>query len=359
MATEIPKGATQFIDNECSACAFVKDGEDKNRLQMTVYSGKPIKSHWYWGTLAIDVSGIQFNQKSFPVLEEHMNSKKIGFSKKPKIENNSVEIDPDTFTFVDTEASNEFQKLSKEGFPYQSSIQAHPMSIERLEEGTSAEVNGYKLSGPAVIWRKSEYMEGSVAVFGWDSKTSASVFSKEPIKLTYDETIVKEVEEEMKIETVDQLTKEYPKLIDEVKDQMTKEFDKEKNALSAENSQLTNRVQELEKKDIIRTENEIKFNADKIWADKLSASEISEDLHEKVCVHVSYTKFVKDQILDLNAFSTAIDEEIKDWESRTVSKTIMGQGYRGKDLVNSKETELAKENKEVTNNLLALAGQKV
>jgi hypothetical protein len=66
---QIPNGALRFVQEGCHAFA---DGEDgKKQLKMTVYSGKVIRDHFYWGDLAIDLDGIKFGMSKYPVLEQH------------------------------------------------------------------------------------------------------------------------------------------------------------------------------------------------------------------------------------------------------------------------------------------------
>jgi len=129
-----------------------------------------------------------FQSKKTPILENHDTSKKIAFASGIMVDKEyGVKVDPDKTTFVDTEVSREFQKLSKEGFPYQASISVNPSEIQRLNKGETAEVNGFTMKGPdATIFRKASVNEGSVCVFGWDSQTQSSAFSKEEVDVDID-----------------------------------------------------------------------------------------------------------------------------------------------------------------------------
>ena len=81
---KLTRGAMQLVDENCFAAVRFTDGdgEKKPQLDMLAYSGGIIKGHWYWGDLAIDLSGMSFPKKKFPILEDHMTDKKIGFAKK-------------------------------------------------------------------------------------------------------------------------------------------------------------------------------------------------------------------------------------------------------------------------------------
>ena len=63
----VPKGALHFRDENC----FAKVDKDKEQLDMVIYSGGLIKGHWYWDNLAIDLSGMSFPKKKYPILENH------------------------------------------------------------------------------------------------------------------------------------------------------------------------------------------------------------------------------------------------------------------------------------------------
>jgi len=176
---KVPKGALRFVGPEQQALAVSEEGKSP-QMQMTVYNGKVIKDHWYWDDLAIDLSGMKFASGKFPILENHDTSRKIAFhSGKPDISQGKLELYPEKVKFVDTEHSAEFIKLSGEGFPYQASMYAKPTEIQRLAKDETTEVNGFKMSGPGTVWRRCQFKEASVCVFGWDSETKSSAFSRE------------------------------------------------------------------------------------------------------------------------------------------------------------------------------------
>ena len=355
---KLAKGAFRFIDKGCHAhVEFVEgDGEAQPKLNMVAYSGGVIKDHWYWDDLAIDLDGIQFSGSKFPVLEDHMTSRKIAVIGKPVIEDGKLKA-PENAKFLSTEASQEFLKLSQEGFPYQSSIYAKPSNVERLEDGATAKVNGFTMKGPASIWRKCEFKEMSVCVFGADSKTRASAFSREePEHCAFTEETIhaepkvtdtkkvtlnrgKEVKKDMKIE---ELKETYPELYQEIVDGATAaaelKFSKENDQLSTRitiltesNEAMSAKVLDLEKKDTIRSESELKARAEAMWTVKLGESNIPEHVWSKVSQHVSHAKFVSDGVLDEEKFSEAIMAEIKDWEDKGVTSSVLGAGFTEKE----------------------------
>ena len=182
----VPNGALRLVAEGCHAFADVGDSDEKN-LNMTVYSGGVIKGHYWWGDLAIDLTGVKFDRSSYPVLENHRTDLKIGFSKKPIVDG-SIKLNPKTTKFVNTPASIEFQETSSAGFPYQASMFAVPSVIERVNAGETVDVNGFKFKGPGTVWRNCLYQEASVCVFGWDTQIKSEAFSKdEKTEVEYEE----------------------------------------------------------------------------------------------------------------------------------------------------------------------------
>ncbi len=366
---KLPKGALRLVEVGDDCCAFAVAGEEGEapKMKMIAYSGGIIKNHWYWGNLAIDLEGMTFPVSKYPILEDHRTDKKIAFTGKPIINDNTLSIDPDKTVFVDTPESAEFQKLSSQtggGFPYQASIYAKPSSVERVMEGESAKVNGMSVRGPASIWRKCEFKEASVCVFGWDSKTQSSAFSKTEMEDIDVEYIGEEegkisnednkLKKEVKSMDLAELKKEHPELIVQLSEEVTASVTEaltadfniklaEKDAeLSEKDAKLdgqTERLASLEKKEVIRTENDLSTLADRIWTERLAKSELDERLYEKAQNMVSHAKFVKDDVLDVEAFTKAVDVEIKDWEDRIPTPSVMGFGKTSKTSTSDTQSE--------------------
>jgi hypothetical protein len=391
-SNKIPNGALRLVQTGEGCHAFAEGEDGKKKLKMTVYSGGVIKNHWWWGNLAIDLTGMSFPKSKYPILENHDTSRKIAFTGKPLV-GDDLTINPDKTKFVNTEESAEFQKLSAEGFPYESSMYAKPSAIERVGEGEKSEVNGFTFKGPGTIWRKCEFKEASVCVFGWDSQTVSSAFSKDILtEVEFEEmggdtdnnantlnndTLNNETEtlttEEVKAVDINTLSEKHPDLLKKIQDDAvaaaTSAFAIEKKTLEdkitsmeAENTGLGDKVMQLEKKDTLRDERERRATADAVWTRKLSESNIAEHLFDKIRSHVSHSKFMADGIFDVNAFSTAVDAEITDWETRGATTQVMGAGFTNKNSVDTeaqKQKQLAEQDDGIANNLLKLAGQKV
>ncbi len=373
---KVPQSALHLMETDCFARAIGEDTKE-TKLEMTIYSGGVIKNHFWWGDLAIDLEGGKFPKGKFPILENHNTDRKIGFSNGKPIVDKSLRVDPEKVKFVDSEAAHEFVKLSRQGFPYESSMYARPTTIEKLEPGASAQVNGFNLKGPATIWRQWEFKEASVCVFGWDSNTKSQAFANTEVELDLDTSTVQLMEEEttekevIQTMTLEELKEQNPEaydaLMDEAKGAVTegiktdleKKFADEKKQMetkfSQEKGELQDRVLELEKRDAIRTENEIRANADALWARKLSESEIPEHLFAKVSRMVSYNKFVSDGKFDQAEFVKAVDAEIKDWEDKGVTSTVLGMSFTSKSEDGSSEEDVKLQQKSVDDDVDKLA----
>jgi len=407
---KVPELALRFGGGEDSVNVYLEEGEDKEgRLEMVAYSGGIIKDHWYWGNLAIDLSGLKFSKPKYPVLEDHDRSRKIAFTKKPDIEENQLVIN--NGVFVDTIDSEEFQKLSKQGFPYEASIYAIPSVVERLDDDGKTTVNGYTFKGPGTIWRQAEFREVSVCVFGHDANTKSQAFANGPqVELSWDnyhdngmwidmgdgtsqmempdgstitigtaevQTQGKEVKQIMDLKELKEKDLDgYNELRDEVKEEVTQEIkaehDKEKGQLSTELETVKGELdstketlKELDKKETIRAERERQMTMERrckdIWKEKLSESDLSVSAKAKLPDYVDPKKFVKDDgSLDEETFSAAVDEEIKYWTEEvgaTVTVLGVGSSLKEQDAERQNLEQEEKKDDDWVKDMVAMSGQ--
>ena len=375
----VPAMALMFTDKEVSV-KFSKNEDDEETVKMDMvgYSGGVIKDHWWWDDLAIDLEGVAFSAKKFPILENHDTDRKVAFTGKPLVNENGIVANPDSTVFLDNDLSKEFISNSKKGFPYQSSIYVQPTSIERIEKDVEVEVNGFKMKGPGTVFRKCEFKEMSVCVFGWDGNTNATAFNKD-VFLGKDCVVDTKFSEQSlgggqdsqnssdinsKEEIVMDLTKfkeEHPDLYKEVfalgvtdgKSEAEKGFSADKEAMDTKFTEMGTRVAKFEKAEVIRAEKELQHTAASIFSQKLDSSDIPEHLHDKVRPHVSYTKHLTDGVLDVEKFSEAIDTEIQSWVDKGVSTSVMGSGFSKDSVPADTATELSKESDDLTDSLLS------
>ena len=344
-SVKLNKSALCFNDHEAFASVSKDEGKPPN-LRMTAYSGKIIKDHWYWGDLAIDTAGLKLSKSNIPVLGDHLTSQKIGFGSFEVNEQHQV-INKET-TFVDTPFADEFIKLSAQGFPYEASIYARPVKIQRLMQDEETEVNGFKMKGPGTVWRESVLKECSVVTFGADPNTKSAAMSEdEDVVMEVVETTLKIKDKEVNMDLA-KLKAEHPELYAEVialgkaeagtafaaekqgLEAKITELSTEKEKLTADNKGVNDRLLKLEKEEGIRKEQGIKATAEAVFAAKLKESNIPARLHPKIRKQINHDQFVKDEKLDIEAFSAAIVTELVDWtpkEGDEEEGAILGMSF--------------------------------
>ena len=340
---QLPKGALRFVEYGENCCAFAQQEEGKKpQLNMTAYSGKVIKGHWYWGDLVFNLEGVKMAAPKIPILEEHSIDARIGFtSRLTKSNEEGLRVDPEKTKFLDNGVAEKFIKDSTEGFPFQSSVYIRPIDIQRLGPKESMEVNGFTFKGPGTVFLKSEIKEVSVCVFGWDSKTQSSAFSrKETEEIQYfsrggdaetiEETVeTNEPESRKEVKTnmdLKELKEKHPDLVEQLKletlEEAQEQFKKqeseweEKFSKMEENmNKLSDRLAVSDKEITLSREEANQEKADRIYAEMLSESRVADRFYEKVKNMVRFTKFVEKGTnkLDVDKFKEALAAEIKDW----------------------------------------------
>ena len=352
---KVPKKALLFNEPIDGVLSFSqKEGEEGKKLSMLGYSGA-LMDHWWWGKVAVDVEGVKFGRKPYPILEDHLTEKKIGVAFSVDTSNHQInfpEIKPLNNKFSDEVLGN-----MEAGFPYQASISIKPTRIEEVKEGASTEVNGMKIKGPAMIFRESLFRESSVCTFGVDSSTNTKAFSEREedlVELSYsvegEEVINNEMEES--IMDLKELKEKYPNLVFSLEQEVSEKYKtdlSEKDgeiqklndsiaSLSEESKEKDAKIAEFSKKETLRKEQDLKASADSITSETLNASALPIRLHEKVKAFVNYSEFVKEDTLDEAAFKQKLEAEIKEWEE-TFSEASPVKGAGKKPSVDNTEDD--------------------
>jgi len=201
------------IFNEDSEVSFADVGGAGNSFKILGYSGKIIKNHWYWGSLAIDLKGLKFYKKRLAVLESHSKFDRIGFTTKQEIKGD-VRFEGE---FLDNVNAQQMKKDIQAGFPMEASLFCPPSIIERVMEGSSVKVNGKVMKGPGAVFREAVIKEVSMCVFGLDTNTKSSANADEEeqeIEFSLMENNI--MAEEQEIKSVEQFAALYPDLHSEV-----------------------------------------------------------------------------------------------------------------------------------------------
>jgi hypothetical protein len=341
------------------------EGVKTPQLQMVAYSGGIIAGHWYWGDLAIDLEGMSIPKTKIPILEDHSTSMKIGFATKFSKENNQLTVVESSF--IDTPESLKFREASGAGFPYEASIYAKPSTVQTLNAGETAMVNGYEMKGPGSIWRKCTLKEASVCTFGYDTNTSSAAMSDgEDVEIEYNKS--EQLTNKEETMDINQLKKDHPELVallfTEAVAGVETKFVAERTALetqladlkalntqlSEENKGAEKRLLALEKAEAIRAEQNLKYSADAIFNEKFKEAGLPDRLAAKIRRIVGHDEFIADGKLDTEAFAAAVATELKDWE--TDADSVHGFGASTKDHGANEETKLSKVCEETADRML-------
>ena len=142
---------------------------------------------------------------------------------------------------------------------------------------------------------------------------------------------------------VTELRSKFPDLVAQLesstKEATATEFNAKLEKVMAENDALNERLLKSEKAEAIRQEKDIKADAELIWTKALAKSNISDRLHDKVRNQVSHDKYVTDNILDQEGFTTAVKAEIEDWEKRGATSSVMGSGFTSREVEDSEAVQ--------------------
>ncbi len=133
-------------------------------------SGKPFLR--FGEPAVIDLSDLSY-KTPVPALDGHDRNKRVGIAR--------FAVGERGLTVSGTLLSNDYGRAiaadADEGFPWQLSIHAQPGSVERLEAGQDAVVNGEIFTGPLRIMRRCSIREVSFTPTAVDDNTSAAVLS--------------------------------------------------------------------------------------------------------------------------------------------------------------------------------------
>lgn len=153
-----------------------KDGKPGSmRFKMLAHSGKPIPDHGFFGTFAVNLSGISWPKGDrLPALLDHDSGKRIGYTDKLQITERGLEAEG---VMLSNQAANEVRLDSKAGFPWQASVRLRATKVLDIGDGEEHEVNGHKLTGPATVFEECALREVTFTAFGADPHTSAAALA--------------------------------------------------------------------------------------------------------------------------------------------------------------------------------------
>jgi phage major head subunit gpT-like protein len=159
---------------EFKAAAAPEDGQPAKvpTFSIVAYTGGPLVVAGWDRPVVVDIAGLQVT-KSRPVLREHDPDRIVGHT--------TIVAKQPPRVLVDGVASgkgkdaDEVRASAADGFPWQASIGVTPRRVQKLEAGSTANVNGIDQQGPAYIVRHGFLKEVSFVALGADDETSATI----------------------------------------------------------------------------------------------------------------------------------------------------------------------------------------
>lgn len=151
-----------------------EDGKPKGRptVSINAYNGGTIRVGGYYRPVVIDLDGITGIGKSIPLYRNHDSNRIVGHGTAQR-ENNSLNVAGKlSANNADTQ---EITDLAGEEFPWQASVGVQPLRLEQVEAGSTIQVNGQSVSGPATIVRAGRLHEVSIVASGADDTTSTKI----------------------------------------------------------------------------------------------------------------------------------------------------------------------------------------
>jgi len=186
----------KFRDIPAAACFLAageiqtarKNADDKSApLRLVARSGKAIE-HPYWGNIVHDLSGVRMHKNRIPVDYVHDPKEIIGYLNHFDSTSGDLVTSGALVPFKDNDRATEILHKMDAGVPYEASINfgGDGIRLEDLPAGKTTMVNGYELTGPAVIVREWPLRGVAICPYGADMNTESKNFvdDKQTIRAT-------------------------------------------------------------------------------------------------------------------------------------------------------------------------------
>lgn len=126
-----------------------------------------------FGSVIVDLAGIQARGGSIPILLGHDKAQPVGSSRSVSVEGGELVIEAELNG--GGEPLERVLEANRRGFAWQASIGGSPVRMGHLRAGQTQQINGREVRGPLHIVRAMELAEVSFVAAGADGKTSAAI----------------------------------------------------------------------------------------------------------------------------------------------------------------------------------------
>jgi hypothetical protein len=170
----VPKFALRLRASVGCKFAATDPASKKAPVTLLARTGQPIEHPW-WGKIVHDMSGMRLHKDRLPIDYNHFEDEVLGYLDKFDTTSGDLVVSGALTPFNDQDRASEVLFKGREGVPYEASIDfsGDGLVLEELAPNAVASVNGYQLSGPAVIVRQWPLRGVAICPYGADMNTSA------------------------------------------------------------------------------------------------------------------------------------------------------------------------------------------
>lgn len=179
---EVPNNAFQFNSPlQFEAPAEKLQGELP--IELLLRSPQPI-THWYWGRIAHDMTGLQLRKETCPLDWCHDADTIVGYLDQFSADaTQGLRAKGKLVSFTADDKAAEIMHKGQHKVPYESSMDwSGPAVIEEIGEGITIQVNGYAFTGPGYVVRKWQLRSAAVCPYGADPNTRSKFSAGESPK---------------------------------------------------------------------------------------------------------------------------------------------------------------------------------
>lgn len=145
------------------------------KFSTTVYTGIPLVVAGYDRPVVVDLASVQFSKTLIANLD-HEGTQRVGHVT-DKVNDGKSLILSGVFS-AKTAARDEVIANAADGFPWQSSIEARPGSLQEIKAGKSVEVNGQTHEGPLYVAHNARLSGFAFVSHGADDNTTVTIAAK-------------------------------------------------------------------------------------------------------------------------------------------------------------------------------------
>lgn len=173
---KVPAWALTCASGSVELAAAADHKGKTSPVRLKARSGQPIE-HGFWGKIVHDLAGMRLHKSRLPIDYAHNDDEVLGYLNKFDASTGDLIASGALIPFKADDRASEVLHKMREGVPYEASIffGGDGIKVQEVAEGEMAEVNGYRLDGPAVIVREWPLRGVAICPYGADMNTESAV----------------------------------------------------------------------------------------------------------------------------------------------------------------------------------------